>query len=268
MDINKLIKRQPFFVTASLINNQVFCIDDRASDNGIYIKMPGGLPFMVDDYDLMSLNEGRELGCNVADETEKLGKILIAKGLKFGVHSDKSSDPGSNVLADGPKSIGCGYISHRREIMASIGSKGPEIIDELEGLMPELFAGKNNKDMAVKLTRLNGQLSANNSYFDVSPRQVAKAAIDSGAPSMNVKGKHDPNSVAIINTVPDTTYDNNQAIARGLPAYDYDYWAFNEVLDLLSDQFRWSKEVQQLSALIDFIGTVKFLGVKDIFVRR
>lgn len=268
MDENQLTVRQPLFVAANLKSNQVFCIDDRSSDYELSIKVPGGLEFLVNDSVLMHLSKEHKLGLNIEDETKTMSQLLNSKGLKCGIHSDEKADPGGNVLNNESASLGCGYICYRREIVASIGENGKEIVDKLESLMPELFTSSSSKDMALRLAKVYGELAADDEYFNASPRQIAKAAITNGAPCMIVKGQHNPNAVAIINLVPSTTFDTNEALKKGLPAYDYDDWAFNDVLDMLPDQFGWDKEVQQMSSLIDFIGTVKYLGVKDIFVRR
>ncbi len=261
------ILREPYFLPISLNEVEGFCIDDRYSTNRPYLKFPGGITFFANQIAITkTINNQQTL--SYQNETSKIAKQLLSKGYHIGIHSDDDSDDSLNInkkIKNDP--IGCGYLSKRQDIMNLIGRTEISMTNQIKNILPEIYIKLTDKMLINKIVLANSQLAKNPTYFDATPRQVAQAAVKEKAPVMIVEGQHSNQAIAIINFKPNSTFNTALAAKNNLPAYNYDAWAFDELLIRIPALSKYDHQEMILSALIDTIATVNLFGVNNIYVR-
>lgn len=252
---NALDARDSFFKPVSLYDSW-FCVDDRGHNlSKQYVKIPGGVGFLATVMACVDLKRGVTI-TDIRSYITKIANEAEDSGLKIGIHSDNNHGFNSS-------GIGCGYISKRQGIMTAASGKSEVIAATSSSLMPNL------ESINVALDSY-GQLTQSGLYTDVTPKEIADTAVNNGTPTMLVFGEHNPDSIGVINLKKDTTYDNNEAIQKSLPAYCYDHWAFMEGADLIPSLAKQDRKLQESIAITDAVATFMYLGIEpeNIFVRN
>ncbi|MHB1864738.1 MAG: hypothetical protein ACYCPS_01050 [Candidatus Saccharimonadales bacterium] len=261
--------RKKYFVPAKVGSNLGFCMDDRQSNAGIYLSVAGGIVCFLNILNILEETNtpGSVTRRNMINDTKKLCQALMAQGIKFGIHSDDTNEQNNIFSPDSTnKNIGCGFVSRLPDIQQSIYLNKHRVIQDARDLMPQLFDDPKMLEFARQSIDAGARLSDSN-YYRHTPRQIASTAVKYGAPSMIVEGHHDVRSIGIINEVKDTTLDTSSANKNGLPAYDHDSWVVNQTLQKVPSIFHHDKVEMAIVDLITTIGTMRFLGVKEIYCR-
>jgi hypothetical protein len=264
-----LVEREPYFSALTIDEALGFCFDDRFSAEGLYLSVPGGEAFFVNVLAIARELKHPGSASDIIFDTKLITSELQELGINFGIHSDDSHDNGESIdLNSENDEIGCAYISKRRAVMKLISQNGSMILKQVDEYMPEVVDGEEMLDAAKQIVDINWTLASNTGFFNASPRQYAKASIDTGAPSMLMHGKHDPRSVTIFNERPNTTFDTARAFKDGLPAYSFDIWAYREIVGRLPSLKDFDPRVLDLIAVIDTLGTIDLLGSNEVYARH
>ncbi|MEI9913968.1 MAG: hypothetical protein WDN66_03115 [Candidatus Saccharibacteria bacterium] len=164
--------REPFFANnVTLADHPVFCIDDRASEAGLYISAAGGLQTLVNIYSLMrEVKEPGSVDSNFASDTASLARVTSERKLRFGVHSDDSNE-GGKILNHHSENdaLGCGFIVKLSDIQKLIYENSDELIDEVGRLAPNILMDAKNIDFARNVSEACRRLSGS-TYFNTTPR--------------------------------------------------------------------------------------------------
>lgn len=258
--------REYCFLNANIIRDEIFCGDDRPSNKECYIHIFGGA---LNIAYLRSIT-AKSLDCKntprtFMDAIDSTTELLVNQlGLNIGVHSDDQTERQSN-----PSNIGCAYAQNRQLISQLIFSYRTQIFNKAASLRPELFKDPNAIDISNVVFSAHQTLSKEGSSFfnNYSGRKAYLEALKKGAHQMNVIGTHSELSQGIINLREGTTLNTNQALSLNLPAYNHDSWAVNSIFRSLPE---YSNEVQaiiQIADLIDTLGTMQVLAIKNIEIR-
>ncbi len=267
VDTNELIaSREQFFNPIDLRANGYNCGDDQTSDWQLYAHIFGGATFL--GYSTMILGHINEPIAVESLESSTASAIrqLASRGYQHqGVHSSVSAEGGHYFQTQRTEGgLGCGYIALRRDISQLISEQGESILAEMDQLLPHLFADE-GKNFARQVVAAHGYFATNPTVLG-QPRQIALSAIREGATPMLVDGGHTATD-GIINLESGTTFDNNSSVAAGLPTYDHDLWASNDLLAQLPATTNYSHDQLTTASLVDIIGTMRALGVTQIAVR-
>lgn len=265
-----LAERQQFFGEVDLADTPMFCGDDRG--RGLFIHVFGGvLGVVYNEVIAREITDPNAVTGTFASEASSIVPFILAHGgvPKAGVHSDDVIEHGISFRADvtdGP--VGCAYAENRATISQKIVEGADELIALAKQKRPALFPEEQDTTFARSVTQAHGRLLERS--FLGSGRQAALEAVHAGALTSVVQGVHSPNSVGIINLVPNTSPDTGAAMDKGLPFYNQDSWALQRVIFNLSLPYPYDEHQQQIIELIDVLGTMKALGIKDedIIVRR
>jgi hypothetical protein len=255
-------RREAFYGPASLDKDPIFCGDDRNKEG---IQLFGGVVNIA--YNEAVLEEVVKPG-SVTDSLE--GRVeaktaaLIREGMHPGVHSDENAEEGNRLKEHSEGSVGCAYAELRAAISEGIGDLGSELIDQAARLRPELFEQPDDYEFGLAVTAAHGRL-AKRKDFQAPGRKVVLAAASKGAKTTVYEGGHIAGN-AISNEEPATRFDGSGAMNEGLPAYNHDAWAAEEIARRLNDPS--DSKQRQIANLIDMLGTVRALGVGDTLVRR
>lgn len=280
-NVNEILgSREPFFGAVSLDTHYIFCFDERgiaeasADAPGLeaitpdtYIHVAGGS--LNVPYNHAVLEEtARPFGVtgSFRDRVEDTVPVLIGAGIKAGVHSDVLTEKGNRIhdRSEGP--VGCGYAESRGLISLRIAEQIAAIVNDAASLRPELFQGPQDYNLAHAIGAAHGRLAERQGFLG-NGRLAVMAAAGKGAGIMLMRGKHTGRE-GIINLVPGSSLDSDQASGAGLEAYNQDSWAVQEANDRVRDAYPHDAHQQQIAELIDTIGTMRVLGVEDIVVRR
>jgi hypothetical protein len=254
--------REQFYVPASLDEHVIFCGDDReaAEAIGIYIHLFGGALNVA--YNLAVMQEALSPD-SVKDSFQARAVETVAAmkaaGTRPGVHSD-------TIAEKDAQGIGCGYAGQRGPISGLIFERGEDIITDAKNLRPELFEQPESHSFARAAVDAHGRL-ATRAGFLTDGRAEVMGSVEEGASLMLVKGEHVAEE-GIINLVPETSIDSSAANKAGLAVYDQDSWAAEDINRRLAHLHSYDGAKQAIAELIDTVGTMRALGVKDIAVRR
>jgi hypothetical protein len=255
-------RREAFYRPASLDKDPIFCGDDRNKDG---IQLFGGVVNIA--YNEAVLEEVAKPGSvtdSLEDRVEAKTAALIREGMHPGVHSDTTAEQGTELKEDSEGPVGCAYALLRAAISEGIGRNGGELVEEAARLRPELFEKPGAHEFGLAVTAAHGRLAERES-FQSPGRKVVLAAASKGAKTTVYEGDHIAGD-AIINKEPSTRFDGGGAMNEGLPAYNHDAWAAEEIARRLNDPS--DSKQRQIANLIDMLGTVRALGVGDTLVRR
>lgn len=279
-----LASREPFYVPVSLDTHDAFCFDERevaeaeGHDGGHdynmtvvtpeeYIHWAGGI--LNIPYNIAVVQETVAPG-SVTDSFEGLTGLWVPRltlaGVRGGVHSDVNAEQGRLVKTALSKAVGCGYAGKRLPISALIADSGDEMVAEATRLRPELIRGPQEEQLAHDIVGAHGRLINRDGFF-TDGRRVVMTAAAKGAKVMLVKGEQ-VGEKGVINLAPDTSINSHLAAKAGLPVYNQDSWAAHEANNRVRHLHGQSALHQQIAELIDTIGTMRVLGVRDIVVRR
>ncbi len=262
---------EQFYVPASLEENDVFCGDERepAGVTEPYIHWFGGILKPV--YNLAILKEATQPS-SVTDTFEDRVRSTIpvlrdVAKVNPGVHSDDTCEAGDQLDIDKTDGdVGCGYADKRAGISQLIAQTGTDIISDAMTLQPELFESAQDFEHAKMVVRAHASLAERETFF-TSGRKVVLTAVEQGSKSMVVKGAH-VGETGVINRDPASTIDSGEAFKAGLPTYNQDAGLLEQVYDRIHHLYPYDKRLVQIAELIDTIGTMRALGVKDIAVRN
>ncbi len=268
-----LRSREIFYTNVTLENNKIFCADDCNSDEPSYIHMFGGGENPV--YNVTVLQEAYEPGSTTqatfeGDTASMVPVLRDSAKCNPGVHSNEKFEHNPTLIqpkAESDDDFGCAWLKLRQQLSQHIADNGVRFIEQAKKLRPELFTDNKADEFTHKLIAAHGRMAANNAYFS-NGRAVANVAVEAGAATMNVRGDHHPDAVGIINTVPNTSITNNEANAAGLPTYDHNSWATEQIYERLSKFYPYDKRDLAIADLIDALATLDVLGVKVVAVRR
>lgn len=254
----------------TLDENELFCIDERESDQDGYIHAGGGALNIA--FNLAIMREIKEPGSvnqtTFADDARATTGLLKTV-CKPGVHSAEEIEGDSTAVHDHNdegKDVGCGYAAGRQAISASIAENGDALVALTKELRPELFQLESADDFAQQVVDAHRRMADTTSYFS-SGRDALSAAREAGADTMNVRGTHNGRD-GIINLVPNSSMSTNTANRASMATYDHDGWATAEIYDRLHSVMPYNPTEIAIAETIDILGTMKFLHVENFAVRR
>lgn len=254
--------RERFYAPVSLDRHLIFCGDDReaAEATDIYVHLFGGALNIA--YNMAVMQE--TLSPDSVKDSFKTRAVetvtaMKAADMRPGVHSDTNAEQAG-------KGIGCGYAGQRGPISGLIFQRSEEIIADAESLRPELFKRPESYEFARAVTDAHGRLASRPGFLTDGQAEVMSAA-EAGATLMLVEGEHAAEE-GIINLIPDTSIDSDAANKADLAVYDQDSWAAEAINHRLAHIYSYDQLKQAIAELIDTVGTMRALGVKDIAVRR
>jgi hypothetical protein len=260
-----LASREPYFAEVDIETSDIFCGDER-EPLGVkepYIHMFGGalnVPF-----NSLIVTAATDLNTPLptlaAAATADIFALKAANIQGLGVHSDTHAEEGEDFQRDRQDGkVGCGYSELRQHISHTIVKNRNEILDDAERLFPELFADLEGYAMAQRIISSHEALAGRADTLGTG-RSVVQAAIKAGAKVMLVDGNHVATQ-GIINTQPGTSFKSGEALRDGLPTYDHDHWAGQELFKRTGSKL--DPRMFQRASIIDAIGTMKALGVTEI----
>lgn len=257
---------QPFLVEVSLAHTPIYCGDERPSDIEVYIHWFGGIANPI--FNDAVYSEAEAPGSVTHSFKDIVANALpvyrASAGLIPGVHSDLATEKAETFdLGHVGPEIGCGYLFKRAQISQLIAQQGEMILQKAESLFPELFSPAGSLDYAQKVLQAHRDLAERVS-FNSAGREVAFAAINSGALFMNVTGAHIARD-GVINLDPSYSLNTTKAFNAGRPTY----WHDAELVEYAQSKVAVSSsQKRRLVNLIDTLGTMHALGVKNIFINR
>lgn len=254
--------REAYYTAASLDTDPIFCGDDRNQEG---IQLFGGvLNLAYNEAVLEEVNNPGSVTDSLLSRVEAMTAKLQENGMHPGVHSDTRTEGGSELRDDAEGPVGCAYAELRKAISRLIGENGGGFVEEAERLAPELFEKPGSHEFGLAVAAAHGRLAGRDS-FQAPGRKLVLGAISKGASKTVYQGEHIA-SDAIRNNRPGTRFDGPAAIKDGLPAYNHDGWASEEIAARLNDP---SDPIErQIAGVIDWLGTIHALGVEAALVRR
>lgn len=264
---NELLEsREQFFrENISLSTHKVFCGDERlALLDAVYIHVFGAVANPAYNVEVLArTRDDIELATDFAEAVTDAATTLNVDGQSLGVHSDTHSEKGNHIDPNGDDPLGCGYIKLRRAISTLIASDPDKIVAKAEQLRPELFTDPSDTHFGHEVVRSHASLAADDTFFGKSSRAVARGAMENGSPDMLVDGSH-VSHAGIINLIPHSTFDSNEAFKNGVSTYVEDSWASHELLAQMPKAKKFDSRQREIAELIDTIGTMWALDVEDI----
>jgi hypothetical protein len=262
----ELEQREQFLRPASLKDLLILCGDERpAVGVDDYLQIFGGV--LNVPYNIAVVQEANKPG-SVTDSFEsyitKVVPLVIAAGLKPGVHSDEHAEHATTInteLIDA--AIGCGYGEKRAIISRDvIANPSSGIMDDVKTVDPELLRTEADQMFARKVVEANGRL-ANRQSFLTTGRRAVLAAIEAGATGAVVNGDHIA-TVGLLIKREGTRFATREAWDAKLPAYTHQEWVAMAALNPVKDVFEINPRQYEISTGIDAIGTMRALGVTTI----
>lgn len=262
-----LATREPYFYPVTIETADINCGDERGQ--GLYVHIFGGALFVP--YNILVVSELHNPGSqqSFADISSVVIPQLQERGIAGqGVHSDEHAEHGSDFHTDFALTdpIGCGYANLRAIISQLIVDRPEDVLVAASALQPGRLTNPSDLTAAHDIIAAHGRLASNAARLGTG-RAVVRAALDQKTGMMVLPGDHVADT-GIANWRLGTSLNSSEALNAGLPTYDHDMWASNELYSRLRDIYPFDSQLFELASLIDVAGTMLALNATKLAARQ
>ncbi len=263
------------FVNVDIRSSLISCGDDREIDySNPFIHIFGGAlyaPYL--SMVLTVANNPETTPPNFIETVNSLVPYMVSSlNLKLGVHSDSNNEHNNhtiNINDPSIESVGCAFAQKRQAISFFISENSNLVLGIAKKLREELFQEEQDIEIAKSIFMAHKLVSGSLASQKVSGRDLVRKALELGVNQSIVLGEHLAQR-GIINLKSNTSLDTNQANQNNNPSYEHDSWAVLEIFKALRDIMPFDTKKLEMADLIDVIGIMLALGVKEdrIEIRR